>query len=79
METNDRLFPQVKNLDGFYFDVQRNGKTESRCFTDLSMEEQDFELDTLDAETMKAMCKSFGNALRGLCDMYHIEGVEDEE
>ena len=79
MEINDRTYPTVKNLDGSYFNVQRGGKTVSRCFTDLTMQEQDAALETLDTEALKAMCKSFGNALRGLCDMCHIEGIGDDE
>lgn len=79
MEINDRTYPTVKNLDGSYFNVQRGGKTVSRCFTDLTMQEQDAALETLDTEALKAMCKSFGNALRGLCDMCHIEGTGDDE
>ena len=68
METNKKTYPTVKNLDGFYFDVLRGGKTVSRCFTDLTMQEQDATLETLDTEALKAMCKSFGNALR--CAIY---------
>ena len=79
METNEKTYPTVKNLDGFYFDVLRGGKTVSLCFTDLTMQEQDATLETLDTEALKAMCKSFGNALRGLCDICHIEGTGDDE
>lgn len=79
MEINDKVYPQVKNLDGSYFDVLRNGKIVSRCFTDLTIEEQEAALETLDKNELKAMCKSFGNALRGLCDMCHIEGTADDD
>ena len=79
MEINDKTYPTVKNLDGSYFDVPRDGKIVTRCFTDLTMAEQDLVLDTVGIEELKTMCKSFGNALRGLCDMCHIEGTGDEE
>ena len=79
METADNEYPQVKNLDGSYFRVLRNGKFVERCFTDMTMEEQDDYLETLDKEHLKAMVKTFGNALRGLCDMCNIEGSSGEE
>lgn len=79
METTDKEYPQVKNLDGSYFRVLRNGKFVERCFTDMTTEEQDDFLETLDKDCLKAMVKTFGNALRGLCDMCHIEGTEENE
>ena len=44
------IYPEPRSLDSVYIQVVRNGKSCSRCFTDLIEPEQQKYLATLDRE-----------------------------
>ena len=48
-----------RDLDGFYLRVQRNGKWESCCFTDLTEKEQHDWLERLFGAGLQSMVSSF--------------------
>ena len=45
--------PTVRNLDGVYYRVVRDGNHVSRCFSDLSESEQDVIMEKYDAEQLR--------------------------
>ena len=48
-----------RDLDGFYLRVQRNGKWEACCFTDLTEKEQHDWLERLSGAGLQSMVSSF--------------------
>ena len=49
--------PTVRNLDGVYYRVVRDGNHVSRCFSDLSESEQDVIMEKYDAEQLRRLCR----------------------
>ena len=47
--------PTVRNLDGVYYRVVRDGNHVSRCFSDLSESEQDVIMEKYDAEQLRRL------------------------
>ena len=55
--------PTVRNLDGVYYRVVRDGNHVSRCFSDLSESEQDMIMEKYDAEQLCISLRQIGDAL----------------
>lgn len=70
-----------RNLDGYYFRVERDGRWESVCFSDLTEEEMDVVLQGRNEQWLKSLCKGLGVSLKKLGDTFNIVSVEegDEE
>lgn len=64
MESAKIEYPEVLDLDGVYRRVQRNGKWESVCFSDLTEAEQDEFLLSLDTAATQRLCRLLAAALR---------------
>lgn len=56
--------PIERNLDGAYFRVERDGKRTNRCFSDLTMEEQDSVMAEYNADQLRRLCHILSDALR---------------
>lgn len=68
-----------RNLDGVYFRVERNGKWESVCFSDLTEAEMDEVLANRNEQWLKSMCKILGQTIRNIgeqCDIVCGSGDE---
>lgn len=68
-----------RNLDGVYFRVERNGKWESVCFSDLTEEQMDEVLKNKNEKWLKAMCKILGRTIKNIgeqCDIVCGSGDE---
>ncbi len=72
---NDKI-PVMRELDGIYFRVSRNGKNCNRCFSDLTQNEQKSVLEKYDAPALKNMCYILADTLRGLGDTLNVVGYE---
>ena len=72
-------YPKVRNLDGCYIRVDRDGELESLSFTDLTKEEQNSFLDKLDVIGLKRMTLMFAEIVRAIGDTFDILGEEKEE
>ncbi len=79
-------YPKVLELDGVFCRVRRNEKWVSRCFSDLTEEEQDAFLSTLSSVSLMCLCHILSNMLRGgyetllaRCEHYQeiMVGLED--
>lgn len=69
---------EKRNLDGAYFRVERDGKWQSICFSDLTDEEMDEVLET--EKLLKSLCKHLGKVVRRLGDKFDIRcNVKEEE
>lgn len=78
-ETEDQ-YPQLRWLDSVYVEVERKGRKVKRCFTDLTNEEQEAYLGSMDFEGVKALCMLMAGAVRGIGDIYGLSfvGLEEE-
>ena len=68
--------PTVRNLDGVYYRVVRDGNHVSRCFSDLSASEQDVIMEKYDAEQLRRLCRYLSMSLRQIGDALDL--VRDE-
>lgn len=65
-------YPRKRNLDGVYFRVERSGKFEKVCFTDLSLEEVEQVGKDKPAEWWKGLALALSDAIRDIgyvCDV----------
>ncbi len=63
-----------RNLDGCYFRVQRNGKYENICFSDMTEEERESLLVNRSAEWWKSLCYHLAERLKLIGDTFGIVG-----
>lgn len=68
--------PTVRNLDGVYYRVVRDGNHVSRCFSDLSESEQNMIMEKYDAEQLRRLCRYLSMSLRQIGDALDL--VRDE-
>lgn len=61
-----------RNLDGVYFRVQRDGKWDSVCFSDLTEEEMDSVLLNRESGWLKGLCVQLGKSIRKIGDQFEI-------
>lgn len=54
---------EIRDMDGVYFRVKRDGKWEALCFSDLTPEEQDEKMDGRSAGWLKALVKHLAECL----------------
>jgi len=71
-------YPVKRNLDGVYYRAERNGRWTSLCFTDLTQEEQEKFIDSLDESGKKRMCFILANALRSIGDGLNLYLGDDD-
>ena len=61
-----------RNLDGIHFRVQREGKWEYACFSDLTQEEMEGVIKNKDIDWLKSMCIQLGKTIRRIGDELDI-------
>lgn len=61
-----------RNLDGAFFRVKRDGSWDNVCFSDLTEDEMNEQLQNRDVEWLKSMCKILGTTIRGLGDQLDL-------
>jgi len=61
-----------RNLDGVYFRVQRNGKWDNICFSDLTTEEMQNVLVNKNIEWLRQLAIHLGVSLRKVGDEFDI-------
>ena len=61
-----------RNLDGAYFRVQRNGKWDNVCFSDLTQDEKEKVMQGRDIDWLKSLCIALGKAIRQIGDQLDI-------
>lgn len=68
-----------RNLDGVYFRVERKGKWENICFSDLTIEERDSVGKDRSANWWKSLAYHLADCLRGIGDELDIVKEDDVE
>jgi len=71
-------YPTKRNLDGYYFRVERNGKWDSICFSDLTEDEMTSMLDNRSEEWLTSLCVGLARQLRYIGDELDIEYVYED-
>lgn len=66
-------YPVERNLDGVYFRMNRNGKYENVCFSDLTEEEQDDVMNGRNEKWLRSMCKILAGFLHDIGDEFNIK------
>lgn len=61
-----------RELDGCYFRIQRDGKWQNICFSDLTEIERDFVMKDRDERWLKSLCGHLADCLRGIGDEFDI-------
>ena len=76
---NAPKYPDLRWLDSVYVRVERAGSVVTRCFTDLTVEEQEHYLTALTQEEVVQLCMHMASAVRGIGDIYGFSFVGIEE
>ena len=67
----------MRNLDGAYFRVRRNGKWQNVCFTDLTLEERDAVCEGRSAEWFKSLAYHLADRIQRIGEELDLV-MEDE-
>lgn len=63
---------QKRNLDGVYFRVERDGKWDNVCFSDMTKEERNKVMENRDIEWLKSMCQILADAIADIGEQFDI-------
>lgn len=63
-----------RNLDGVYFRVQRDGKWQSICFSDLTSAERDEVLKDRPAEWLRNLCCVLADTIKNIGEVFDLLG-----
>ncbi len=72
-------YPIKRDLDPAYFRVEREGKWESLCFTDLTEKEREGVMDGRSESWLRKMVAILAGSLRDLGDRLNVEYVSGDE
>ena len=61
-----------RELDGYYFRVNRNGKWQNICFSDLTEDEMQNVLKDRDISFCKSLCIGLGKTIRNIGDTLNL-------
>ena len=76
---DDGGYPIKRDLDGVYFRINRNGKWENVCFSDLNAAEREEVTKDRPAEWLKQLAYIMADVLRGIGDFFDIVNEADRE
>lgn len=72
-------YPIKRDLDSAYFRVEREGKWESLCFTDLTEKEREGVMAGRPESWLRQMVTILAGSLRDLGDRLNVEYVSGDE
>lgn len=72
-------YPKQRELDSVYFRVEREGKWENICFSDLTDGEKQNVLDGKTDEWLRSMCVILSNVIRCIGDELDLVGDYDDK
>ena len=64
----------VRNLDGCYFRVQRDGKWQSICFSDLTKDEREDVMNGKGPDWLNSLCHHLADQLTLIGEQFDIVG-----
>ena len=71
-------YPTKRGLDGVFFRVERDGKWDSICFTDLTEEEQRKQMENRSKDWLEELAVILAQAVRDMGDAFNIVGKMGE-
>lgn len=63
---------RIRNLDGVYFRIKRDGLWKNICFSDLTEDEMEEVMKDRSEEWLRSMCKILGKTIRNIGDQLDI-------
>ncbi len=63
-----------RNLDGVYFRIERDGKWDSICFSDLTEDEMKSVMKGRDIEWLQSLAIILGNTIKALGNQFDLIG-----
>lgn len=63
---------EFRNLDGFYFRVERNGKWQSICFSDLTEDEMQEVIKNKSINWLQVLAVGLGKVIRDIGDQFDL-------
>ena len=66
-----------RNLDGVFFRVERRGRFENVCFSDLTDAERDLVMTGKDEVWLRDLCRYLGRRLREIGDELDVVAMEE--
>lgn len=73
-ENHAEVYPTIRELDGCYLRVKRNGAWENICFSDLTGAEREKVLENKDATYLIRLANHLANTLHAIGDAFDIQG-----
>lgn len=70
-------YPIIRNLDGCYFRVERDGKHENICFSDLTEQERGVILSGKGVPWLISLVEHLADTLRAIGDAFDIKSREE--
>jgi len=61
-----------RELDGYYFRMQRDGKWTNVCFSDMTEDEMHSVLARFDKDALERMCIGLGQTIRQIGDQFDL-------
>lgn len=61
---------EKRNLDGIYFRVERDGKWDNVCFSDMTREERDKVMEKRDIGWLKSMCQILADTIADIGEKF---------
>lgn len=61
-------YPVRRDLDGVYFRVEREGRWQNVCFSDMTPQEREEAMEGRGEEWLRSMCVILADALRSVGD-----------
>lgn len=68
-----------RELCGIYFRVERDGKFEDICFTDMTELERKRAIYDFSPEALRNMCMVLAGVVRNLGDMFDVSAVDGDK
>lgn len=65
-----------RNLDGAYFRVERDGKWQSICFSDLTENEMKIVMKDKDIDWLQSLAIHLGNTIKTIGNQFDLIGEE---
>ena len=74
MSKKNESYPMKRNLDGYYFRVQRNDRWQNVCFTDLTLDEKKQIMKDKGDVWLQSLALGLANVIRDIGEIYDISG-----
>lgn len=78
-DKQNAVYPEIRDLDGCYFRVERNGKWKNICFSDLTEQERSKVIAGRSEQWLSSLVEHLATRLRAIGDQLDIYMADEEE